>query len=173
MPIQKLYINGEWVESTSRKKREIINPFNQEVIATATEGNEQDVKAAILTARNTFDQSGWKNTTAHERGKLLYKIASLIERDQEELARLETLNTGKTLIESEADMVDIAEVFRYFAGLADKNGEKSLNHQFPIHSVGLFVNQLVLLRLFYRGTIRFFRQLGKLRLHLPLVIQLF
>ncbi len=131
MPIQKLYINGEWVESTSRKKREIINPFNQEVIATATEGNEQDVKAAILTARNTFDQSGWKNTTAHERGKLLYKIASLIERDQEELARLETLNTGKTLIESEADMVDIAEVFRYFAGLADKNGGEVIESPIP------------------------------------------
>lgn len=131
IPIQKMYINGEWVESTSRKKREIINPFNQEVIATASEGHEEDVKAAILAARKTFDESDWKNTTAHERGKLLYKIATLIERDQEELARLETLNTGKTLIESEADMVDIAEVFRYFAGLADKNGGEVIESPIP------------------------------------------
>lgn len=131
IPKQKLYINGDWVESTSQEEREIINPFNQEVIAIASEGNEEDVKAAILAARNTFDQSDWKNTPANERGKILYKIASLIERDQQELARLETLNTGKTLIESEADMVDIAEVFRYFAGLADKNGGEIIASPIP------------------------------------------
>lgn len=131
MPIQKMYINGEWVEANSQATREIINPFNQEVIALASEGDEEDVNAAILVARKTFDQGDWMNTPANERGKLLYKIAMLIERDQKELARLETLNTGKTLIESEADMVDIAEVFRYFAGLADKNGGEIIESPIP------------------------------------------
>ncbi len=131
MPIQKMYINGSWVEAKSQKTREIMNPFNQEVIVEASEGNEEDVQAAISAARKAFDQSEWKTTPANERGKLLYQIAALIERDQEELARLETLNTGKTLIESEADMVDIAEVFRYFAGLADKNGGEMIESPIP------------------------------------------
>ncbi|WP_124069464.1 betaine-aldehyde dehydrogenase [Filibacter tadaridae] len=122
MSIQKMYIDGKWIEAESRATREIINPYNQKVIATASEGNENDTHTAIQVARKTFDQGNWAATPANERGKLLYKIAALIERDQKELARLETLDTGKTLIESEGDMVDIAEVFRYFAGLADKDG---------------------------------------------------
>jgi len=131
MAIQKMYIDGHWIETESRATREIINPYNQEVIAIASEGNANDVNAAILAARNAFDQGNWAATPANERGKLLYKIAALIERDQEELARLETLDTGKTLIESKADMADIAEVFRYFAGLADKNGGEIIDSPNP------------------------------------------
>lgn len=131
MPVQQMYIDGNWTAAESRETREIINPFNRKVIATASEGNENDVNVAIQAARNAFDQGGWVATPANERGKLLYKIASLIERDQEELARLETLDTGKTLIESEGDMVDIAEVFRYFAGLADKNGGEIIDSPIP------------------------------------------
>lgn len=140
MLTQKMYINGDWVASKSGKEREIINPYNQEIIATVSEGNEEDMNAAIVAARNTFDQSDWKNTTANERGKLLYKIALLIERDQKELARLETLNTRKTFVESEADMVDIVEVFRYFAGLADKNGGEIIESPIP-HSMSRVVRE--------------------------------
>lgn len=140
MPIQKMYINGKWIEAKSQETRSIINPFNQEVIATAVEGQEEDVLAAIAAARETFDQGDWSRTPANERGKLLYRIASLIERDQEELAKLETLNTGKTLIESEADMVDIAEVFRYFAGLADKDGGEIIESPIP-HSMSRVVRE--------------------------------
>src|SRR5690554_1503716 len=107
MLVQQMYIDGNWTAAESRETREIINPFNQEIIAIASEGNENDVNTAIQAARNAFDHGGWTATPANERGKLLYKIASLIERDQDELARLETLDTGKTLIESEGDMVDI------------------------------------------------------------------
>lgn len=131
MAIQKMYIDGHWIETESRATREIINPYNQKVIAIASEGNAIDVNAAILAARNAFDQGNWAATPANERGKLLYKIAALIERDQDELARLETLDTGKTLLESEADMADIAEVFRYFAGLADKNGGEIIDSPNP------------------------------------------
>ncbi|MBO0586709.1 betaine-aldehyde dehydrogenase [Sporosarcina sp. E16_8] len=129
--IQKMYIDGNWVVAKSRETREIINPYNQKVITTATEGNADDANTAILVARKTFDQGSWAATPANERGKLLYKIAAFIERDQDELAMLETLDTGKTLIESKADMVDIAEVFRYFAGLADKNGGELIESPNP------------------------------------------
>ncbi|MBI9080435.1 MAG: betaine-aldehyde dehydrogenase [Pseudodesulfovibrio sp.] len=118
----KLYINGQWVEARSGKKREILNPFDASVIATAAEGDRDDTKAAIKAARHAFDHGGWPQTPASERARLIFKLADLIERDHEELARLESLDTGKTVEESRWDMNDIAGIFRYFAGLADKNG---------------------------------------------------
>lgn len=131
MFVKRMYINGEWVESISRKTREIINPFNQEVIAIVAEGDENDAKAAIKAARLTFDQGDWPTAPASEREELVQKIANLIRRDKEELARLETLDTGKTLIESQADMDDIANVFQYFAGLADKSGGEIIASPIP------------------------------------------
>jgi betaine-aldehyde dehydrogenase len=122
--MQKMFINNDWVEAKSGATREIINPYNQEVIAAAAEGGEQDVRQAISAARHAFDHGKWNMISATERGRMLYKVVEYIERDIEELARLETLDTGKTLTESREDMSDISEVFRYFAGLADKdNGE--------------------------------------------------
>lgn len=129
--MRKMYINGEWVASCSGNSREIINPYNQEVIATAAEGSQEDAKLAVTAAREAFDKGQWANTPANERGKLVLKIAELIERDRDELAELETLDTGKTLVESKADMGDIAEVFRYFAGLADKDGGEAIASPIP------------------------------------------
>ena len=131
MEIKKLYINGEWVNAISENTREIINPYNSEVIAVVAEGDEKDVKSAIEAARKAFDQGEWPGKPANERGKLIYKIAEAIEDKKEELAALETLDTGKTVVESRADMDDIAEVFRYFAGLADKDGGEIINSPLP------------------------------------------
>ncbi|CCH47510.1 betaine-aldehyde dehydrogenase [Pseudodesulfovibrio piezophilus] len=121
MTRSKLYIDGQWVEAKSGKKRDIINPYDASVITTVAEGGREDAIAAIKAARNAFDNGGWPQTPATERARLLFKLADLIERDQEELARLESLDTGKTLEESRWDMADIAGIFRYFAGLADKD----------------------------------------------------
>jgi len=118
----KLYINGQWVESRSGKERDILNPFDASIIATVAEGNREDTKTAIKAARHAFDKGGWPQTPASERANLIFKLADLIERDCEELARLESLDTGKTVEESRWDMDDIAGIFRYFAGLADKDG---------------------------------------------------
>lgn len=119
---KRMWINGEWVEAQSGETREIINPYNQEVIAVVPEGNREDAKRAIQAARKAFDEGPWPHTPAAERGRKLFQVAELIEKNKEELARLETLDTGKTLVESRADMEDIAGVFRYYAGLADKDG---------------------------------------------------
>lgn len=129
--MKKMFMNGEWVEASSGETRDIINPYNQEVIASATEGNEKDAELAIAAARGAFDRGGWSQWPAHERGKKVHEVAALIERDQEELAQLETWDTGKTLEESRADMADIAEVFRYFAGLADKEGGALISSPMP------------------------------------------
>ncbi|WP_252311598.1 betaine-aldehyde dehydrogenase [Sinobaca sp. H24] len=126
-----MYINGEWVEAKSGNTRSILNPFNQETIATAAEGAREDSQAAVQAAREAFDHGEWANTPAAERGMLVQKIADFIKRDNEEMAELETLDTGKTMVESRADMDDIAGVFQYFAGLADKNGGEVIASPLP------------------------------------------
>lgn len=125
------YINGQWVEAVSGKTREIINPYDQEIIAVVPDGDERDAQAAIAAAREAFDNGDWAFAPATERGAIVRKIAELIERDKEELAHLESLDTGKTVEESNGDMEDIAGVFRYFAELADKNGGELIASPVP------------------------------------------
>ncbi|WP_040982164.1 betaine-aldehyde dehydrogenase [Oceanobacillus jeddahense] len=114
-----MFINGKWVGSKFGKFREIINPYNQEIIAMVSEGDENDSKAAITAARKAYNQGDWSTMPAIERGKIVHKIADLIERDREELANLESLDTGKTVEESLGDMDDITAVFRYYAEMAE------------------------------------------------------
>ncbi len=116
------YINGEWTDALSGLRRDILNPCDASVIAVAAEGGRDDARAAVRAAREAFDTGGWPQTPAPERGRMLFRLADLIERDREDLARLESLDTGKTVEESRWDMDDIAGIFRYFAGLADKDG---------------------------------------------------
>ncbi|WP_117149238.1 betaine-aldehyde dehydrogenase [Paraliobacillus zengyii] len=142
MRLLKQYINGEWVTAKSGKTREIINPFNQEIIASAAEGDESDSKAAIAAAREAFDHGKWPLTPATERGNIVRKIAELIERDKEELAELESLDTGKTVEESRGDMDDIAGVFRYYAQIADKNGGEIIDSPVP-NSISKVVHEPV------------------------------
>ncbi|MEC2157671.1 betaine-aldehyde dehydrogenase [Virgibacillus halodenitrificans] len=126
-----MYINGEWLHAKSGETRNIINPYNQEVITTAAEGNAEDTQAAIQAARVAFDEGSWSTLPASERGEIVYKIGALIQRDLEKLAELETLDTGKTVEESRADMADIANVFFYFGGLADKDGGEVIASPIP------------------------------------------
>ena len=126
-----MHVGGRWTRAHSTATRAIINPFDQSVIATVSEGDREDARDAIDAARRAFDQGPWPNTTGTERGRQLLLLADLIERDAEELARLETLNTGKTLEESRWDMADITGIFRYYAGLADKDGGEVIASPVP------------------------------------------
>lgn len=131
MDILKQFINGEWVLSETAEVRDIINPYDQEVIAKVTEGNREDAKLAIQAARQAFDHGEWPRTSSVERGKVVRKIATLIERDKEELARLESLDTGKTVDESRDDMDGIADVFHYYADLAGKDAGVIIDSPIP------------------------------------------
>jgi betaine-aldehyde dehydrogenase len=119
--MNKMYINGKWADARSGQTKQIINPYNQEVIATVPRGDRSDAMDAIQAARKAFDHGEWRYLTAIQRGEVLFQIAHKIKEYRQELAELETLNTGKTLIESLADMDGIAGVFQYYAGLADKD----------------------------------------------------
>lgn len=142
MIVKQQFIDGEWVNSISTNTREIINPFNQEVIAEVSESDEKDAKRAIAAARNAFDHGTWPTTPATKRGRVVGKIADLIERDKEELAELESLDTGKTVVESRGDMDDIAGVFRYYAEIADKDGGEIIDSPIP-NSVSKVVKEPV------------------------------
>ena len=142
MNIKKQFIDGNWILANNKETREIINPYNQEVIATVTESDEIDTQNAIKAARKAFDHGEWPTLPNIERGRIVRKIADLIERDAEELAKLETLDTGKTLEESRWDMEDIAEVFRYYADIGDKDGGEVIPSPIP-NSVSRIVNEPV------------------------------
>src|SRR5215831_623279 len=115
-----LYIDGEWVASADGTCDRVINPSDVSVVAEVDVATDDQVRAAIAAARRAFDTMDWPRTPTSERAALLYRVADLIDRDLEAMARLETLNTGKAMRESRWDMRDVAKVFRYYADLADK-----------------------------------------------------
>ncbi|GIM46555.1 betaine aldehyde dehydrogenase [Collibacillus ludicampi] len=126
-----MYIDGKWVSARSGETKEIINPYNQEVIAVVPRGDREDARDAIRAARKAFDEGEWRKVTAPERADMLFQVAEKIRKYKQELAELETLNTGKTLTESLADMDGIAAVFQYYAGLADKDGGMIIESPIP------------------------------------------
>jgi aldehyde dehydrogenase (NAD+) len=122
-----LLINNRWVPSESGRTFATINPSTGEEICQVAEADKADVDKAVKAARVAFEQGPWKKMRASERGRLLNRLADLIEKDSETLARLETLDNGKPLHVAKA--VDVAKTiacYRYFAGWADKVQGKTI-----------------------------------------------
>ncbi|GAC1409551.1 MAG: aldehyde dehydrogenase family protein [Candidatus Velthaea sp.] len=115
-----MYIAGEWCGASDGGTRDLYDPGTGERIGRVAEGTLADAARAIAAARAAFDRGPWPKTSAHDRAKVLFRVADLIEANATELARLETLNAGKPLRETEADVADAANCFRYYAGLATK-----------------------------------------------------
>jgi betaine-aldehyde dehydrogenase len=116
-----LFIDGRWTSASAGATREVVNPYDQSVIRTVDEGDSADANAAIRAARVAFDDSQWGEWTARRRSRLLHRIAELLQRDRAEIARLETLDTGKTLVESGIDVDDVTAVFEYYAAQAESD----------------------------------------------------
>jgi aldehyde dehydrogenase (NAD+) len=124
----RLLINGEWIEGS--KKFATINPATEEVLTQVVEASSADVDRAVAAARRGFeDRSGpWRKLSASERGRLLWKLADLVENNIDELAELETLDNGKPIFESRyVDMPMVIDVLRYYAGLATKIHGETVN----------------------------------------------
>ncbi len=113
------FINGEWVAAQQGGRREIRCPATSELVAEIDESTAADTEAAIGAARAAFDAGPWADTSARERGDLLLRVADLLQRDRADLARMESLDTGKRLVESEIDIDDVTSVFRHFGLVAD------------------------------------------------------
>jgi aldehyde dehydrogenase (NAD+) len=116
-----MLIGGKWVESQSGKRFKTINPVNEEVIAEVAEGSPADVDAAVKAARAAFDSGPWPKMDARDRGRLMNKLADLMEANLDELAALETLDNGKPISDARAaDLPLSIDCIRYYAGWADK-----------------------------------------------------
>jgi betaine-aldehyde dehydrogenase len=115
----KNYVNNEWVSGAGT--REVFNPATSEPFAVVTEADKADVDRAVLAARTAFDTTNWRDSSqAMARGRVLFKMAELVRKNAAMFAELETLNSGKPIVESEFDMADVATCFEYFGGLATK-----------------------------------------------------
>src|SRR6266478_11299 len=114
------YINGQWVKSSSGEMFPVYDPSTEEVIAHVASGTATDVDLAVKAARAAFDSCPWPQTSAAERGRLLYKLAEKIRANAAQLAELECRNSGKPIVEAEYDITDAATCFEYYAGLANK-----------------------------------------------------
>ena len=126
----KLLIDGQWVDSS--KTFNTINPATGEVLAQIAEAAPADVDHAVEAARRAFeDRNGpWRKLSASERGRLIWKLADLLEKNIDEFAELETLDNGKPIFESRyVDMPMVVDVLRYYAGLATKIHGETVNTQ--------------------------------------------
>jgi aldehyde dehydrogenase (NAD+) len=124
----RLLIDGQWVEGS--KKFDTINPATGEVLTQIAEASAADVDHAIAAARKAFeDRNGpWRKMSASERGRLIWRLADLVEKNLEELAELETLDNGKPIFESRyVDMPMVIDVLRYYAGWATKIHGETVN----------------------------------------------
>jgi len=117
----KMLINGKWVESASGKTFPSYNPATGEVMAQIAEGDREDVNRAVEAARHAFESGPWPRLTPSERGRLLWRLADLLEQNLEEFAELESLDNGKPLkIARVADVPLAVDLLRYMAGWATK-----------------------------------------------------
>lgn len=119
MKSYELYIDGCWTKSCSNKFFETENPYTGEVWAKISRGNFDDIDKAVRAARFAFE-GAWGEVKATERGKLLTKLASLVERDAKKLGEIEVRDNGKLIAEMGGQTKYLAEWYRYYGGLADK-----------------------------------------------------
>ena len=115
-----LFINGEWTNSSDGATFDTYNPATGETIAKVAHATKDDVDRAVKSARKALEKGAWGKMDACDRGKLMFKLADLIEANSEELARLEALNCGKTITDSRGDIGGMLNGLRYYAGWADK-----------------------------------------------------
>lgn len=122
-----LYINGKWVSPEKGQTCDVISPADGHLVATVAEATAPDVELAINAARTAFDSGEFSNWSFEKRSNIVGKIADLMERDLKILAKLESDDTGKRLIEAEYDIADVIACFRHFAEIGKKEHERVVN----------------------------------------------
>ncbi len=117
----KLLIDGQWRDAVGGRTFATFNPATEEEIAQVAEGDAADVDLAVKAARRAFDSGPWRKMDARDRGRLINRLADLVEDNIDELARVESLDNGKPFTEARnGDLPMVVDTFRYYAGWADK-----------------------------------------------------
>ncbi|MBF8298143.1 MAG: NAD-dependent aldehyde dehydrogenase [candidate division NC10 bacterium] len=118
---RKMLIGNKWVAAASGKTFPTYNPATGDILAQVAEGDREDIDRAVKAARRAFESGPWRRMTASERGRLIWKLADMVEAHLEEFAQIETLDNGKPITVSRAADVPLAvDLFRYMAGWATK-----------------------------------------------------
>jgi acyl-CoA reductase-like NAD-dependent aldehyde dehydrogenase len=121
MKAGEIFVAGKWQAPMSGETYQPINPANEEPLSPVGKGDERDIDAAVTAARKAFDEGPWPKMSPHERGRIVWKLGDLIQQNLDEMAKLESLCTGKTMFDSgKVEIPFAAEVFRYYAGWASK-----------------------------------------------------
>ncbi|WP_299518770.1 aldehyde dehydrogenase family protein [uncultured Serinicoccus sp.] len=129
--MSQLLIDGTWRDASDGGTRTILCPADQTEVGVVAEATADDAEAAVLAARRAFDEGGWPHTPAPERAALLRRVADRLAADRDEVARLESLDTGKRFVESQIDVDDIEAVFRHFADLAASEAGRVVDTGMP------------------------------------------
>ncbi|HEX3438369.1 MAG TPA: aldehyde dehydrogenase family protein [Pseudacidobacterium sp.] len=129
----RMFIDGKFVNAASGKTFPVYNPATGDVMAHVPEAEAEDVNRAVNAARRAFDEGPWPKMTASARGRLIWKLADLLEENLEEFAEIESMDNGKPLSMARvADVPLAADLFRYMAGWSTK----IMGHTFPISFPG-------------------------------------
>ncbi|HZX94367.1 MAG TPA: aldehyde dehydrogenase family protein, partial [Myxococcales bacterium] len=113
-----LFIDGREVPASTGETVDVFNPATGEVIARTVHGTQQDVDQAVQSARRAFEGKEWGSLDLRSRARLVNKLADVVEANLPELFRLETLNNGRPVNETRAQLSRLPDFFRYNAGLA-------------------------------------------------------
>lgn len=116
----QLFIDGEWTDSASGQTIEVVDPATEKIVANVCRANSEDIDKAVKAARRAFE-GPWSKLSVSERGRLIWKLADLIEVNAEEFAELESIDNGKPIsVARVADVPLSVDMFRYMAGWATK-----------------------------------------------------
>jgi len=116
----KLFINGEQVDASGGATFETYNPATNQVLAQVAQAGKEDVDRAVAAARAAFEGGKWPRTSAARRGNLLNKVAEIMRKRSDEIARLEVMNNGKAISQAKAELTQAIEDFEFYAGAATK-----------------------------------------------------
>jgi betaine-aldehyde dehydrogenase len=116
--VPDLHIDGAWVTARAGERREIRCPADGTLVAEVDEAGTEDTEAAIAAAHAAFHDGPWPTTSSRDRGDLLLRLADLLERDTDDIARMEALDTGKRFVEGQYDVADVVSVFRHYGRIA-------------------------------------------------------
>ena len=119
-PHYQLFIDGTWAEGAEGQVMTSDNPATGEGWATFACAAPEDVNRAVLSARRALDDPAWRDMTQTQRGKLLHRLADLIEDNADHIGQVESTDSGKLLAETASQTKYVGDYYRYYAGLADK-----------------------------------------------------
>jgi betaine-aldehyde dehydrogenase len=116
----RMFIGGDFAEGHRGSSFPVMDPSTEEIIAEIPDADETDVNRAVAAAKAAFESGPWPQTTAQDRGRILFRLAERVRKESAKLAELESRNSGKPIVEAEYDISDVATCLEYYGGLATK-----------------------------------------------------